>query len=866
MPKLVLSGYNMTTFPVLDAFCSLRELDLSDNALTTIPVGELIKLELPLEVINFSKNLLNNIEEIQMLSKLRNLKELDVRSNPLPYVSDRITLLEVLLVRNPFLETKTNKLSRSFSSGIDTDATRPLLSERKVPSKVTSSRKNMVRRPSSAAVTRPKSAKPAYRPAESVTSIIAQEIKGKDPKVHSSQSLGKLAYFGITSGGNQKTPAEISKVLSEKTHQEAFYMDMNVCSLPRVGGFPYLAKVNGALILVEELGLAAEGIHLTHQVLSQKLAEGSLRFTTEMVQKEVVHSHPSTQSVDPVTGRPQTSSHSTKISQEQLEVRRAKEIQQRVEVFEKRLRVLIRYGIFDVDQEEEKIPGFSDSEDEMDSTMASSRQRPKSASSLSHRGSSVFLTDGRNSPHRRKVSFPRRDLQEDVEVIEAQHLLTAIREPGRLCKERKQQEMRKRAAGNGGAHEHLKHLLDAVGESSLLEIAADEDAFVSALGQKLSVELHRTRAIIDQGVESLKVQLPATDLEILGYAAIRNMKGAVLDGSKESGKKSSTTLSASNSNSSYKELKFSDVLARESEECRLRTRDLVGEDILKIKERIELPTRFLSMSLDEMDASLTRLDMQSKIDFAVTTKSYDKLSERKLKKMVAMERQRTEHFIRQQQFQLHKERVKHLRAGLVPPAAASQGGSEGMQNALQRHKRAAEVKANIRLPTDIIAGRDRTALSMESSSHPAEKTEEKEKVMEEDDESERAAKGGVDMSAIAWLRPIEHDLLNIPTDTSQAEVMKRCEDILSTVKVDLKVLNEATAKFLDEEEKYDARRHSDEAYLLASHFRRKYADDYSGLDIGNETLEYAAAFAGMKAQGSTSRRRRPASAAPLRQR
>ncbi len=96
--RLDLSRAQITALPnALTLFSSLTSLDLSANALETIP-AEVAQLLPAVRVLNLSSNRLASLDEIRRLGALDCLEELDLRRNPHPFQTQRGCMLQALLL------------------------------------------------------------------------------------------------------------------------------------------------------------------------------------------------------------------------------------------------------------------------------------------------------------------------------------------------------------------------------------------------------------------------------------------------------------------------------------------------------------------------------------------------------------------------------------------------------------------------------------------------------------------------------------------------------------------------------------------------------------------------------------------------
>ena len=96
--RLDLSRAQITALPhSLTLFSSLTSLDLSCNALDTIP-AEVPQLLPAVRVLNLSSNRLASLDEIRRLGALECLEELDLRRNPHPFQTQRGCMLQALLL------------------------------------------------------------------------------------------------------------------------------------------------------------------------------------------------------------------------------------------------------------------------------------------------------------------------------------------------------------------------------------------------------------------------------------------------------------------------------------------------------------------------------------------------------------------------------------------------------------------------------------------------------------------------------------------------------------------------------------------------------------------------------------------------
>lgn len=99
--SLSLSNSSISTFPepyIWALFPHLQVLDLSSCGLTDLPTAAALTQALPeLVKLDFSYNLFTNVRLFVPFGRLKSLKELDLRGNPIPFLDLRVPMLRELL-------------------------------------------------------------------------------------------------------------------------------------------------------------------------------------------------------------------------------------------------------------------------------------------------------------------------------------------------------------------------------------------------------------------------------------------------------------------------------------------------------------------------------------------------------------------------------------------------------------------------------------------------------------------------------------------------------------------------------------------------------------------------------------------------
>ena len=100
MKSLTLAEQDIPRFPgysTWSIFRSLEDVDLHGCGLETVPGSVLVQALPGLKKLNLAKNRLTTVDDLLSLGKLNHFLELNLRNNPIPYVSHRITLIQTLL-------------------------------------------------------------------------------------------------------------------------------------------------------------------------------------------------------------------------------------------------------------------------------------------------------------------------------------------------------------------------------------------------------------------------------------------------------------------------------------------------------------------------------------------------------------------------------------------------------------------------------------------------------------------------------------------------------------------------------------------------------------------------------------------------